>query len=141
GVGVWEGEARMGLLNERHKRERRDGGLIGFVSNPLRVREMLGDGWDALREACAFFRFGGNCYGAMLVASGRVDFYIDAGLSVYDYGAVVPIIEGVGGVMSDWRGEELRLCADGRGSSGVVLAARSQTCHVELLSYLGGVGG
>lgn len=58
--------------------------------------------------------YGGDCYNYALVASGHVDLVVEAGLQVYDYAALVPVVEGAGGMMSDWQGNPLDADSDGR---------------------------
>jgi len=60
---------------------------------------------------------GGDCYNYGALASGHIDIVAEAGLKLHDYAALVPVVEGAGGVMSDWRGEPLHA-----GSDGTVLA-------------------
>ncbi|QFT76178.1 histidinol-phosphatase [Erythrobacter sp. THAF29] len=58
--------------------------------------------------------YGGDCYNYALVASGHVDIVVEAGLKLHDYAALVPIVEGAGGMMSDWQGNPLDSGSDGR---------------------------
>ena len=58
--------------------------------------------------------YGGDCYNYGLVASGHVDIVCEAGLKLYDFAALVPVVEGAGGVMSDWQGNPLDAGSDGR---------------------------
>ncbi|HAU21367.1 MAG TPA: histidinol-phosphatase [Erythrobacter sp.] len=58
--------------------------------------------------------YGGDCYNYALVASGHVDLVIEAGLQLHDYAALVPVVEGAGGMMSDWQGNPLDAGSDGR---------------------------
>ena len=51
--------------------------------------------------------YGGDCYAYGLLAAGFVDLVIEAGLKLYDYAALVPVVEGAGGVMTDWSGAPL----------------------------------
>ena len=81
-------------------------------------------------------RFGGDCYAYGLVALGFADLVIESSLQPYDYCAVVPVIEGAGGVMTDWRGGALGLGSDGR-----VVAAGDRAAHAEALAVLGAGGG
>ena len=53
------------------------------------------------------FRWGGDCYAYGLLAAGHVDLVVEASLKLYDFAALVPVIEGAGGLITDWRGEEL----------------------------------
>lgn len=57
--------------------------------------------------------FGGDCYNYGLVASGHIDVVIEAGLKLYDYAALVPVVEGAGGMMADWQGNPLDAASDG----------------------------
>jgi fructose-1,6-bisphosphatase/inositol monophosphatase family enzyme len=58
--------------------------------------------------------YGGDCYNYGLVASGHVDCVVEAGLKLYDFAALVPVVEGAGGTMSDWQGNPLDAESDGR---------------------------
>ncbi len=58
--------------------------------------------------------YGGDCYNYALVASGHVDLVIEANLQLYDFAALVPVVEGAGGLMSDWQGNPLDANSDGR---------------------------
>lgn len=57
--------------------------------------------------------YGGDCYNYGLLASGHIDIVVEAGLQLYDYAALVPIVEGAGGRMCDWSGEPLTDACDG----------------------------
>ena len=58
--------------------------------------------------------WGGDCYGYGLVALGMLDVVAEADLKVWDWAALVPIIEGAGGRMVAWDGAPLRPGGDGR---------------------------
>ncbi|HMN79659.1 MAG TPA: inositol monophosphatase family protein [Burkholderiaceae bacterium] len=87
--------------------------------------------FEAVSTRVAMRRFGGDCYAYALLASGFVDAVIETGLAPYDYLAMVPIIEGAGGRISDWSGQAL-----GLQSAGDVVAAGSPELHAELVSLL-----
>jgi len=53
--------------------------------------------------------YGGDCYSYASLASGFVDIVLDPGLKVYDYAALIPIIEMAGGIITDWQGNDLKL--------------------------------
>ncbi|MDJ0943597.1 MAG: inositol monophosphatase family protein [Kiloniellales bacterium] len=86
-----------------------------------------------LRQAVKFPVFGGECLSYGLLASGRIDLVLEADLGVYDYLAQVPVIEGAGGKITDWRGRPLTLGSDGR-----VLAAGDPRLHAAALALLAG---
>ncbi|GGE10605.1 histidinol-phosphatase [Polymorphobacter glacialis] len=72
--------------------------------------------------------YGGDCHNYGLVASGHLDVVVEAELKVHDWAALVPVVTGAGGVMTDWAGAALRLGSDGRvvaaGDAGVAEAVR-----------------
>lgn len=51
--------------------------------------------------------WGGDCYNYGLLAGGHIDLVVEAGLKIHDFAALVPIVEGAGGMMCDWNGEPL----------------------------------
>ena len=77
-------------------------------------------------------RYGGDCYSYGLLASGHVDLVVEAGLQPYDYLALMPVIEGAGGVITDWSGQPLGLASQGR-----VIAAATPQLHREAMRVLG----
>lgn len=62
--------------------------------------------------------YGGDCYNYALLASGHIDIVVETGLKLYDFAALVPVVEGAGGRMCDWNGDPLHA-----GSTGEVIAA------------------
>ncbi|MGO4572447.1 histidinol-phosphatase [Microvirga sp. 2TAF3] len=89
------------------------------------------DSFEALSRHVALRRFGGDCYAYALLASGHVDVVAEVGLQPYDYLSLVPVIEGAGGVITDWSGRPLGLTSDGR-----VVAAATPALHKEALAAL-----
>ena len=63
--------------------------------------------FDRIQKAVRLRRFGGDCYAYGLLASGFIDLVVESGLKPYDFLALVPIIEGAGGVITDWQGQPL----------------------------------
>jgi inositol-phosphate phosphatase / L-galactose 1-phosphate phosphatase / histidinol-phosphatase len=86
----------------------------------------------ALAGDAALRRYGGDCcsYGAL--AGGGLDVIVEAGLDDHDFLPMVPVIEGAGGVITDWAGRPL-----GRHSDGRVLAAATPTLHAQASARLG----
>lgn len=58
--------------------------------------------------------YGGDCYNYGLLASGFLDLVVESGLQLYDYAALVPVVAGAGGRMTDWAGAPLAQGSDGR---------------------------
>jgi inositol-phosphate phosphatase/L-galactose 1-phosphate phosphatase/histidinol-phosphatase len=62
---------------------------------------------EALQSRVKSVTFGGDCYQYGMVATGFIDLVVERGLGIYDYLALVPIIEGAGGAITDWQGKAL----------------------------------
>jgi inositol-phosphate phosphatase / L-galactose 1-phosphate phosphatase / histidinol-phosphatase len=78
-------------------------------------------------------RYGADCYAYGLLATGFIDLVLEASLKPYDFCAIIPIVEGAGGVATDWRGARLGLTSDGH-----VLVAGDRRPHEAALALLGG---
>ena len=76
--------------------------------------------------------YGGDCYNYALLASGHLDLVIETGLKVYDYAALVPVVEGAGGMMADWQGNPLDADSD-----GTVLALGDPARREDVLEAMG----
>jgi myo-inositol-1(or 4)-monophosphatase len=74
-------------------------------------------------------RYGGDCYIFAALALGFVDLIIEAGFNAWDAAALIPIVEGAGGVMTSWNGDS---CASGK----TILAAGDKRIHAEAMKFL-----
>lgn len=150
---AWRGRPIIGIIDQPIIHERwigADGKASTFNGAPARVRPcgrladailyttspylFPGDdieGFHRLREQVQHALYGGDCYSYGLLASGHADIVVESGLKPYDYAALVPVIEGAGGVITDWDGKALGLASDGR-----VLAAGDPALHREALAIL-----
>jgi histidinol phosphatase-like enzyme (inositol monophosphatase family) len=61
-------------------------------------------GWERLSSGAALSRSWGDCYGYLLVATGRAEVMLDPQLSDWDAAALLPAIREAGGVFTDWDG-------------------------------------
>ena len=73
-----------------------------------------------LREQTAWRIYGGSSMGYGQLASGRLQVCLDTRLQVYDFACYRPIIEGAGGIVTDWQGAPITLATGPR-----ILAAAS----------------
>lgn len=87
--------------------------------------------FEAVSQAVRMRRFGGDCYCYGLLASGHVDLVVESELQPYDYMALIPIIEGAGGCISDWQGRPLTLT-----SGSQVLASANAQLHAKALALI-----
>ncbi|MGL5837361.1 MAG: histidinol-phosphatase [Sphingorhabdus sp.] len=115
----WIGAAGHGTtLNGKSASTRRCAELTGAAlatSGPHYFSDHDGEHFMALAAKTAHRRmlFGGDCYNYALLASGHIDLVVEAGLKLYDFAALVPVVEGAGGMMCDWQGEPLHAGSDG----------------------------
>ena len=58
--------------------------------------------------------YGGDCYAYGLLAIGQIDVIAEASLKIWDWAALLPVVEGAGGRMTDWQGRTLQPGSDGR---------------------------
>jgi len=86
-------------------------------------------GFEAVSAKAKLTRFGMDCYGYALVASGQVDLVIEAGLNIYDIHAPAAVITAAGGIVTDWQGGPAH-------NGGRVLAAANAQVHAAALAIL-----
>jgi histidinol phosphatase-like enzyme (inositol monophosphatase family) len=89
---------------------------------------------EALAQRVKLFRWGGDCYAYGLLASGHVDLVVENSLKLYDFAALVPVVKGAGGLITDWNGAELDMQSDGS-----VLAAGDPATHRAASDVLNGI--
>jgi histidinol phosphatase-like enzyme (inositol monophosphatase family) len=85
--------------------------------------------FDRLEARAKLSRYGGDCYAYAMLAAGHIDLVVESGLKPYDIVAIIPIIEGAGGVITSWNGGD----ASGGGS---IIAASDRRVHEEALAIL-----
>lgn len=87
--------------------------------------------WENLRRQVRRTSFGGDCYAYGLLALGQIDIIAEATMQPWDWAALIPIIEGAGGSISDWNGMPLQAGGDGR-----VLAVGDRTLLPQAIAAL-----
>ena len=90
-------------------------------------------GFERLRSTARRVTWGGDCYAYGLLALGLVDIVAEATMKIWDWTALVPIVEGAGGRVTGWEGEPLAPGAEGR-----VLAVGDPALLPEAVSLLTG---
>jgi histidinol-phosphatase len=76
--------------------------LLTTSSESCRKR---GGQYDALASQAGLVRGWGDCYGYVLVATGRAEIMLDAGMNVWDCAPMLPIMQEAGGHFATWAGE------------------------------------
>jgi len=77
---------------------------------------MFNDRGVAFEKTCQSITWGGDCYSYGLLANGFLDIIAESDMGRHDYAALVPIVEGAGGWMSDWKGKKLNVKNQGKSS-------------------------
>lgn len=134
----WIGaRGRPTTLNGRPVRTRTCPGLDAVwtsATSPAMFRP--GDEAEAaarLRDRARRVVWGMDCYAYGLIANGTLDVICESDLKPYDFMATVPVIEGAGGRVTDWRGDALTLQ-----SGGQVLASGDPKLHEAAIAVLQG---
>ncbi len=79
-----------------------------------------------LAARCLLHRYGGDCYNYAMLAAGFIDLVVEDGLKSYDIVPLIPILEGAGCIVTDWRGES-------PAAGGAVVAAATRELHAQAL--------
>jgi histidinol phosphatase-like enzyme (inositol monophosphatase family) len=87
------------------------------------------DVFRALAQRCLLHRFGGDCYNYAMLAAGFIDLVVEAKLKPFDIVPLIPVLEGAGCVVTDWKGRPPL-------SGGSVVAAATRDLHAEALAVL-----
>jgi histidinol phosphatase-like enzyme (inositol monophosphatase family) len=77
--------------------------------------------FEALQSAAYITRTWGDCYGYLLVATGRAELMVDPIMNVWDAAAVQPIIEEAGGTFTDWQGNPTIHAGEGLATNGLII--------------------
>jgi histidinol phosphatase-like enzyme (inositol monophosphatase family) len=97
-------------------------------SNPGFMTEVELKSLAKLNQAARYTQYGGSCYAYGCLARGQTDIAVDAGFNTYDVFAPIAIIEGAGGVVSDWNGQSITLDWEGQ-----IIAAGDSEIHAQAI--------
>lgn len=146
------GKTIIGMLDQPYLKERYIGTTEGTLFNGKSIKTRPCDTifnatlsttdplqlFNGEEEQDKFFRVaagakmmrnGYDCYAYAMVASGFIDVVIESGLNAHDIQALIPIIEGAGGIVTNWIGEPV---TDG----GQVVACGDQRLHEQVIGLL-----
>ena len=131
----WVGITGSGTtLNERPcatRKETRIGHCSIYATSPNMFDEDAMSRFRRLADRCQYPVWGGDCYSYGLLAAGYTDIVCEADLYPYDYLPLVPVVEGAGGIITDWDGNALTL-----DSGDKVLATSNEKLHLAALALL-----
>ncbi len=104
-----------------------------FTTTPSLFTAAERPAYDRVESRVRLARYGIDCYAYCMVAAGFADVVIEAGLQPYDIVALIPVVEGAGGVVTSWTGGT---AADG----GRVVASGDPRLHDRILRLLAHAG-
>ena len=100
GAGCWWNGTRASVSAVR----RLDDATALVTDDTFLERPARGAAWRTLARECGVARTWGDCYGYLLVATGRAEIMVDDVVNPWDAAALQPIIVEAGGVFTDWQG-------------------------------------
>ena len=121
-------------VNERRLRTRKCATLAAatvMTTTPAMFSPAERALYDRIEKDARLARYGADCYAYCMLAAGHVDLVIESGLKPYDIVALIPIIEGAGGIVTSWDGGS---AAQG----GAIVAAGDKALHEKVVAMLAG---
>jgi histidinol phosphatase-like enzyme (inositol monophosphatase family) len=126
------GDGRRTTVNGRAVRlrnlSRLSDAILLTTDVPAIRRTRYKEGFDLLLENTHLFRTWGDCYGYLLVASGKADIMLDLDMKIWDIMPLIPIIHGANGVITTWSG--------GDASQGSSCLATNRALHAQVRQIL-----
>ena len=134
-AAYWTGPAHRGNGQERRRLRTRacerveDATLM--TTSPRLFSDERRAAYMRVENLAKVPRYGGDCYAYCALAAGHVDLVIEDGLNPYDIVALIPIVEGAGGIVTTWDGGN---AAQG----GSIIAAGDPLVHAAAMKLLAG---
>ncbi len=132
--GDGSGARYRGPAGDRELRVRPCGSLeeaVLFTTSPLLMNAADRQAFGRVEQAARLSRYGGDCYAYCMLAAGHVDLVIETELKPHDVLALIPIVEGAGGIMTTWE--------NGRPhDGGRIVAAGDKRVHAQAMKVLQG---
>lgn len=135
-LGISHGGVRRATLDGKPIRTRPCAGLGEAILSTTGTAWFSPDeraAYEAVERRTRLVRYGFDCYAYAVLAAGFIDIVVEAGLQTHDVQALIPLIEGAGGRITTWQGEDAT-------PGGRILAAGDPRVHAEAREVLGGAG-
>jgi myo-inositol-1(or 4)-monophosphatase len=100
-----------------------------YTTTPLLMNDAERALFGGVEKHVRLSRYGGDCYAYCMLAAGHVDLVIEAGLKSYDIAALVPIVQGAGGIVTTWDGGPAH-------NGGNIIAAGDPRVHEAAMKLL-----
>ncbi len=88
-----------------------------------------GAAFESLMRDVKLVRTWGDCYGYLLLATGHAEIMCDPIMNPWDIAALIPVVRGAGGVITDWQGKD---AVDAQS----IVATTSRALHDEVIGRL-----
>jgi myo-inositol-1(or 4)-monophosphatase len=124
----------QGPSGERRLAVRRCAALkdaTSYTTSPLLMNERDRAVFGRIERTVKLSRYGGDCYSYCMLAAGHLDLVVETELKPYDIAALIPIVTGAGGIVTNWEGKPAQ---DG----GRIIAAGDPRVHEAALKLLNG---
>ena len=102
---------------------------LGITEMEMMKTDAQRHAFDSVAEQVKYLRIGGDCYLYALLAAGQFDLVIEGDLMPWDIQALIPVVEGAGGIVTHWDGAPIR-------GGGWVVAAGDAALHAQALALL-----
>jgi myo-inositol-1(or 4)-monophosphatase len=121
-----------GPSGERRLNVRRCASLqeaTSYTTSPLLMNAADRAAFAKVEGAVKLTRYGGDCYSYCMLAAGHLDLVVETGLKSYDIAALIPIITGAGGIVTNWEGKPAQ-------AGGRIIAAGDPRVHEAAMKLL-----
>ena len=102
-----------------------------FTSGVYFYEPIFRKGFESIKQKTKYFRLGGDCYMYGMLSSGLIDIVIEDTLKAHDYMALINVVEGAGGKITDKYGKPIDLQSDGS-----LVATSSNILHDEIIKII-----
>ena len=102
-----------------------------YTTSPLLMNEPDRAMFGKVEQQVRLSRYGGDCYSYAMVAAGHIDLVIETEIKPYDIAALIPVINGAGGIITTWEGAPAS-------NGGRIIAAGDKRVYAEAMKMLAG---
>jgi myo-inositol-1(or 4)-monophosphatase len=104
---------------------------VMFTTSPLLMNEADRARFKRVEDKVKLSRYGGDCYAYCMLAAGQIDLIVETELKTHDIVALIPIINGAGGIVTTWEGGPPQ-------AGGRIVVAGDKRVHAAALEVLNG---
>lgn len=129
GSASYQGPHGARTLNTRRCASLRDAVLS--TTSPKLFKEAKLPAYERIEAEVKLTRYGYDCYAYCMLAAGHLDVIVESGLKPFDIVALIPIIEGAGGIVTSWDGGSAA-------AGGDIVACGDKRLHQQVIERLRG---